>query len=201
MLDDGSVQRRARIVRPTERSTMSYKDLAESNWTQTTPQIFELAWNAELQSLPAQNEKVMHVVSGLLLPIWKRLPKDAPRVYRFQTDEGETVIGRHVKSEWADIARASIEAPPCEPDTVWAGLTTGKRAFALEGGLELRRSMVKNAWRVELTGAAPNSLAGLKALGLFTEIIAWQTRLFVPTDDSGLGILTALLADHPVAPT
>ena len=49
-------------------------------------------------------------MTGLLLPIWKRLPKDNPRVYRFQTDDGERVIGRLIPPEFVD-AFASRDTP------------------------------------------------------------------------------------------
>ena len=41
------------------------------------------------------------MVTGLLLPIWKRLPNDSTRVYRLQTDAGERIIGRKVSPAWA----------------------------------------------------------------------------------------------------
>ena len=39
----------------------------------------------------------------------------------------------------------------------------------------------------------------LRAYGLFGEIISWKLRMFVPTDASGVGILTKVLDTYPVA--
>ena len=50
----------------------------------------------------------------------------------------------------------------------------------LAGGLQIRRSLVMNAHRVELTGFTDGMVPQLKALGLTSEIIAWRLRLFVP---------------------
>jgi hypothetical protein len=38
----------------------------------------------------------------------------------------------------------------------------------------------------------------LRAYGLFTEIIAWQLRFFVPVDATGIGVLSKLFAWFPV---
>jgi hypothetical protein len=69
----------------------------------------------------------------------------------------------------------------------------------LAGGLQIRRALVMNAWRIELTGYAEGAVPRWKALGLISEIIAWRLRLFVPTaDDRGPAILAAILDRHPL---
>ena len=50
------------------------------------------------------------------------------------------------------------------------------------GELVLRRSLVNGSQRLELAGYAPARLPWYKAQGCFTEIIRYQTRLFVPVD-------------------
>ncbi|MCA1365336.1 hypothetical protein I6F14_33770 [Bradyrhizobium sp. IC3069] len=39
----------------------------------------------------------------------------------------------------------------------------------------------------------------LRACGLFGEIISWKLRMFVPTDESGVGILAKVLGTYLVA--
>src|SRR3546814_3328981 len=56
-------------------------------------------WSSDVCSsdlLPEFTDSWIHIVTGLLLPIWKRLPDEGCRVYRLQTDDGERVIGRLV---------------------------------------------------------------------------------------------------------
>jgi hypothetical protein len=48
--------------------------------------------------------------------------------------------------------------------------------------LTLKRSLVGGAQRLELTGWSAARLDWYKAAGCFTEIIRYQTRLFVPTE-------------------
>ena len=61
---------------------------------------FSEVWQAELADLPEFETSTLHMVSGLLLPIWRRLPNESTRVYRLQTDAGERVIGRKVSPAW-----------------------------------------------------------------------------------------------------
>ena len=69
----------------------------------------------------------------------------------------------------------------------------------LAGGLQIRRSLVMGAYRVELAGFSDGAVGQLKALGLISEIIAWRLRLFVPTaEDRGPPILAAILERHPL---
>ena len=46
------------------------------------------------REVPEFSDSTIHIVAGLLLPIWKRLPNESTRVYRLQTDEGERIVGR-----------------------------------------------------------------------------------------------------------
>ena len=48
---------------------------------------------------PGIRRERFHIITGLLLPIWDRLPAENMRVYRFETDDGERVIGRLVTPE------------------------------------------------------------------------------------------------------
>ena len=160
------------------------------------------------------SESTFHINTGLLLPIWDRLPADNMRVYRFETDRacpracqgqdpgGERVIGRLVTPE----ALASVygglgidTSPGLSPDEAWNAVIDRGALLDLAGGLQIRRSLVMNAHRVELTGFTDGMVPQLKALGLTSEIITWRLRLFVPVAaDRGPALLSALLDRHPL---
>jgi hypothetical protein len=74
------------------------------------PRGFAAAWAAEIAQIPEFTDSTIHIVAGLLLPIWKRLPDESTRVYRLQTDDGERIIGRRVSPAWAANA-STIGAP------------------------------------------------------------------------------------------
>lgn len=197
MLDDGEIERRVRLNRPMEQHQFSLSMMAESHWVEVDRDWFAAAWLAELAEVPKFTESTIHIVAGLLLPIWKRLPNESTRVYRLQTDAGERIIGRKVSATW--VANAiSANAPTLSPDAVFAAVMEGRTVLDLAGGLQLRRVRVMGEYRIELSGFNDTMRDRLRAYGLFGEIISWKLRMFVPTDASGVGILTKVLETYPV---
>jgi predicted RNA methylase len=196
MLDDGSVERRVRLVRPLERPSIAVDALQATAWRPTDPEAFAVAWEAETAQLPEFRESTLHVVTGLLLPIWRQLPNDGGRVYRLQTDDGERVIGRQVSPAW--VAAACATAPELTPEDAFAGLMSGRMVLHLADGLQLRRVRVMHAYRIELVGFTDAMRDRLTAYGLFHEIISWKLRIFVPTDERGIEVLAKILERYPL---
>ncbi len=197
-LDDGEVERRIRLLRPMERRAMPLDALAGSNWKEVDEATFSEAWQSEINGLPEFIDSTFHVVTGLLLPIWRRLPDDGCRVYRLQADDGERVIGRLVSPAWVADALGA-EAPAVAPSDAWNAVLAKGAVLQLADGLTVRRSAVMHVNRVELTGFTDGMVDRLKAMGLVSEIISWRLRLFVPTGDRGPSILGVVLDRHPLA--
>lgn len=101
MLDDGEIERRVRLIRPMEHHHAPLAAMADSHWEEVGRDAFAHAWQHELADVPTFTDSTIHIVAGLLLPVWKRLPDESTRVYRLQTDDGERIIGRRVSSAWA----------------------------------------------------------------------------------------------------
>ena len=197
-LDDGEVERRVRLLRPMERTAMAESALCPTAWEDANAARFTQAWNAEVADLPAFTETTLHIVTGLLLPIWRRLPTEGCRVYRLQTDDGERVIGRQVSPAW--VAEAFDETPTAiGPAEAFAGMLVRGETLHLADAMTVRRSLVMGAQRLELVGFTDGMVARLKAMGLMSEIIAWKLRLFIPTGANGASVLAALLSRHPLA--
>ncbi|MUZ65267.1 bifunctional class I SAM-dependent methyltransferase/DEAD/DEAH box helicase [Agrobacterium vitis] len=198
ILDDGEVERRVRLVRPMESTKVPLRMMEETHWTQADPDAFAAAWTAELAEVPEFADSTLHVVSGLLLPIWKRLPNESTRVYRLQTDAGERIIGRRVSPAWVATTLA-YDAPRLTADQAFAALIDGRTILELAEGLQLRRARVMGVNRVELSGFTDAMRERLSAYGLFHEIISWKLRMFVPVDESGPSVLAKLIDRFPVA--
>ncbi len=197
MLDDGEIERRVRLIRPMEQQHASLAMMEDSHWQEAARDSFAAVWQREVAEVPAYTDGAIHMVSGLLLPVWKRLPNESTRVYRLQTDDGERIIGRRVSPAWAMNA-ASTETANLSSDDAYAALVDGRTILDLASGLQLRRARVMGANRIELSGFTDTMRDRLRAYGLFSEIISWKLRFFIPVDASGPAIIGKLLATYPV---
>ena len=196
MLDDGEIERRVRLIRPMEHHHASLKMMDESHWQAAEREAFATAWAREVAEVPEFADSTIHIVAGLLLPIWKRLPNESTRVYRLQTDAGERIIGRRVSPAWA--ANASVTGTiALTPDAAFTALMEGRTVLDLAEGLQLHRARVMGAHRIELSGFTDTMRDRLRAYGLFSEIISWKLRMFVPTDATGAGVLAKVLDHYP----
>ncbi|MES0131289.1 strawberry notch family protein [Mesorhizobium sp. M0029] len=197
MLDDGEVERRVRLIRPMESQNMPLKAMGETRWVEADREAFTTAWTAEIAGVPEFSDSVLHMVTGLLLPIWKRLPNESTHVYRLQTDEGERLIGRRVSPAWAANASAT-NVVALSPEQAFSALMDGRTILDLAEDLQLRRRRVMGAWRIELSGFTDTMRERLTAYGLFHEIISWKLRMFVPIDANGLAVLERVLDRFPI---
>jgi hypothetical protein len=197
MLDDGQIERRIRLIRPMEAHNMPLRLLSETHWVEADRDVFAAAWDAESADVPAFSDATLHIVSGILLPIWKRLPNESTRVYRLQTDEGERIIGRRVSPAWASTA-TETGSSSLTPEAAFAALVDGSTMLDLAEGLQLRRVRVMGGYRIELSGFTDTMRERLTAYGLFHEIISYKLRMFVPTDAGGVEVVTRILDRWPV---
>jgi hypothetical protein len=201
MLDDGEIEQRVRLLRPMEKLYLAANHMAETHWEPADEAAFKAAWQDEIAQLPEFTCHEIHIVTGLLLPIWKRLPEESTRVYRLQTDDGVRIVGRRVSPAWAAGA-ISTDAPVLSPPQALALLREGNTVLQLQDGLQLRRSRLMQLNRIELTGFGSTAVDRLKATGLFSEIISWKLRLFVPDDTvTGSAVLERLFERHPLTGT
>lgn len=197
MDEDGTPIRRVQLTRPMHREKLFEAELELSRWNPATDAEFENAWSDEVSQIPQFSTRRLTLISGLLLPIWNRIPDENCRVYRLETHEGERILGRLVTADQlSSVYRslgidATVDMTPAE--MLEAVMERGA-TVDISGGLTLKRSRVMGELRLEITGHSASALPALKALGCFTEIISWSTRLFIPA--SNPDVLARLLERH-----
>jgi len=194
------VARHIRLIRPMSRENIAKERMESSHWKEVDLTAFSSHWQDEVAAIPATTESTLHIVTGLLLPIWKHLPSTNMKVYRLQTDAGERIVGRLVLPQDLGRLHAAFNldgAPVLSAAEAFDLVLDRCTSLPLRGDLTLRRSTVMYAPRIELSGFSDHAVPQLKALGLTSEIIAWKLRLFVPVGEAGIAILGRLFELHP----
>ncbi len=159
MTDEGETVRRVRLIRPMGRDTVPLEDLDKSHWEEAGSGRFGEAWRAEIAALPEFAESSFHIVTGLLLPLWDRLPGRDLRVFRLQTDDGERLIGRLVPREGVEGVLAAMGLHPASagtspaplrdltPGEAWRAVRDSGAVLHIAHDLAVRRATVMGAAR------------------------------------------------------
>ncbi len=191
---EGGVVPRVLLIRPQKETRVPIQDLESSTWQQVSIDAFAAAWSIEVDELPKFTTDYLHLMTGILLPIWKILPQHSSRVFRLQTSDGQKILGRVVNAHDIQTVREQLglRNQVLSPEELVSLVLNERYTQQLPGGVTLRRSFIAGEPRIELVNAI--SLAErLLAVGCFTEIINWQKRLFIPVSDKAPAILAAVI--------
>lgn len=198
MDEEGELIRRFELVRPLRSEYILAGRLDETAWESVSKAKFSALWEAEYAA--DENHLVTETVflaTGLLLPIWGALPKEDLTVNRIVDKTGASWLGRHVHDLYVDATLEKLgvsrkaQTDPAKIAQAILGGGTWKAPHPLN--FTVRTSRVNGARRIEIVGAEAARIPELKAMGCFTEIIAYKTRVFVPGDKAEL-VLARLIA-------
>jgi predicted RNA methylase len=165
-------------------SLIPQNDLDESHWIDIDVASFDTLWQAEAEEVAAHPPtERFFLATGRLLPIWNLLGDDA-QVRRLVTQDGRSFLGRIVPADAVNdlLTKLGITdqiALSCD-ELVKAALAGKVVPIDIVRGLSLKRARVNGEQRLEIVGFDPRSLPSWKAKGCFTEVIQFQTRLFLP---------------------
>ncbi|OYX58031.1 MAG: methylase [Brevundimonas subvibrioides] len=189
-----------RLVRPDDRQTMPEKAFDESSWKMVETDEWRRVWDEEVAGTDPWRTRELTLATGLLLPIWGRLPARGCSVRRVRAPDGRRWLGRVLDGVQARALKSALGLT--EVGDAWsdgartlATLVDRSVQLSLEGGLWLKRARVMDRWRIEVVGGRTDRDA-LVALGCFVEIIAFTPRVFVPVDQPK--VVEAVLRRHPV---
>ncbi|WP_068086995.1 strawberry notch family protein [Novosphingobium rosa] len=195
--DEGERIERCQLLRPTGSLRVDVASLATSHWEPVDAGAFEALWSAEVAEAEARLEvDTVTMATGVLLPVWNRLPDSDVRVWRIDDGAGVPILGRIIPSYAYDALEREF------------GLETNDRlsvqemiagASAPEGvaipGLKparLASAFVNDSRRLEIRDFPPEDRLWLKSCGAFSEVIRFKTRLFLPHERAA-EILTQIL--------
>lgn len=105
-----SADDKVEVLMPTGSRIRTRAEIVQERWVQVEATMAESLWNAELRERGDEEERDFWVISGAMLPIWDKLPRDRATVFRMETDEGEQVIGRLVSENFVDKLLLRVDA-------------------------------------------------------------------------------------------
>jgi predicted RNA methylase len=157
-------------------------------------------WNEQHSKLPESTERDEHFVTGDLLSVWDKLPRDKPKIYRVNLDDGSTLVGRHVpESQVKDtfsklgIKEDGAEADQKSPEYVHNRVLNHGDTAHLSNGWKLKKARVGNEDRLELEGPIGLHKKQLEEDGVKSERIGYKDRFFVPTGPDGANVFGKVL--------
>ncbi len=187
MLDNGGVQERVQLIRPVTRDRMAQAEFTASNWGRADEARWRMLWNHEIGELPSHRESRFWLASGLLLPVWDRLPAENMRVRRLTSDDGISLIGRVLDAEQVRSVRAGFGldgGPAMTGAEAFAAVMERGNALGLANGWRLARRRLMGRDRVEIEGPADTDLPALRRMGCTVEIVSFRARIFAPKADA-----------------
>ena len=199
MYDEYIVTLMRKVVRPTGKSYLEEGKFEASAWEAVEQSEFIRLWDEEADSLPKTTTTKLYLLTGLLLPIWKTIPTSNERIYRVTPEGCASLIGRTLSEEGAaDLRARFMTGTPETPGEMLTAALGTTAPVDLGRGLTLTRRRVAGDVRLEINGADKGSIEGLKAFGCFTEIIAFQLRVFVPHGEGvdDVAILARITGDN-----
>lgn len=198
--DDDRLLPAVRLRRPEGKSLETARAFAESAWAAAGPDAWRAAWEGEIAAADPWRTRELTLATGLLLPVWARLPAKGAQVRRVKAPDGRRWLGRALDPSQVAALKAALGVTSLAEAWADGGLVlreTLERGvqLGLAGGLWLRRARVMDRWRLEVVGGASDR-AALTAMGCFTEIIAYALRVFAPVDRPE--VVAAVLGRHAV---
>ncbi len=198
LFDDGGVQERVRLVRPAAAETMAKAELDASHWRRADEAAWRRVWDAEIAGLPSHRDSRFWLATGLLLPVWDRLPADNMRVRRLTADCGTALIGRVLDAEQVRAVRAGFGldgGPAMTGAEAYEAVMDRGNALALANGWRLARRRIMGADRIEVEGPDDTDMDALKRMGCTVEIVSFRARIFAPKAET----LERILERWPLA--
>jgi hypothetical protein len=193
--EQGALIPRVSLIRPLTQSAMNKSDFEESGWEELDYHSFAASWNEEVATAPTHRTSQFYLITGVLLPVWKRLQSDKVQVCRLQTDDGSTLLGRMVDSSQIHKVFANFgldNSQNLTPELIITHVLGSLTPHRFGNGMELRSSTVMSNQRLELVGFREGQKDRLKAIGCIGEIISYRYRLFVPLGENAPHIVSQI---------
>ncbi|HQP29992.1 MAG TPA: strawberry notch family protein, partial [Deltaproteobacteria bacterium] len=185
------------------RHDITEKDLNNSEkYERLNPAKAREAWEKEYAAMPKEVTERVHLITGVILPLWDRLKTDHIRIKRAfaggQSYLGQQLLSAEVKPTLERLG-ASASKLNLSPEQVFDNIINHKATVTLANGWRMMRKKVSGDQRIELIGPDYAHHDELRRYGVIIERINYETRLFIPTDKAaGTHAIKEITETRPV---
>lgn len=166
-----------------------------------TPEDAKVEWEKQLKAAPEFFEKDIHIITGMLLPIWDKLAGH-PKIYRIKTVSGEQVLGRIIQPENLSKTLKALGQTPfakMKTEDILAKLKAGA-TVELSNHLILEQRKVRDEKRIQISGhRIENNASLLSSFGVIHEVIYYTDVYTLPTGEKEADALDKVLKEFKIA--
>jgi len=202
-LESGNVVNTYRLHGPDRVDVVTEDQFKQGNWKNLTREEARKLWDKAVKEAPEYQTKKVHLITGILLPIWDRLPEGHVRVIRVKTDDGRVLLGRTIPERALDITLRKLgaekEKQELSTDQIADKVLQEGYAAYLANGWRIVRRRVSGEYRIELIGKDLYAhMDQLQSEGVFPERINYETRFFIPTGEKAVEVLDNVIKYRPI---
>ncbi|HOL95625.1 MAG TPA: strawberry notch family protein [bacterium] len=173
-------------------------DIRDKNWKKiSSREEARQLWQKAIAELPEYRSRTLHIISGVMLPVWKKI-KSYEKVYRFPMEDGTSFLGRIIRPGDINKVLAALgadkQAIKVEPEQLIQGLLDGSIAsVTFSNDWKFQRRKVAGENRIEVTGVRRMDKREFDLYGGFMETVAFSDRFFIPAGPDGAKFFTQMM--------
>ena len=147
-------------------------------------------WKEEEQKIPPVEQKMVHLLSGALLPVWKylkQLQQQGLNIVRTTTDDGVRLVGVNIAPDAIGEIRRTFglwkNTAGCAEE-ILRSVREENETVELLGEIKIRKTRFQGASVVEVCPASYDQIRELRETGLINIIQNSKQRFFVSEDEA-----------------
>lgn len=199
--DRGRLVKKYRLVGPTSVQYTTADKLDGKNWRTLDDTAAERLWNEAVEKVPEFSERPMHLITGVLLPIWDRLPTTQTQVKRLLTEDGELILGRVIEEGQIQTVLRNLglkaDTPTMSAEQAVDAVLDG-RVLSLANGWKVKRSLLDGERIIVVVGPDNRYHDEFRRIGITWRRLGAQMRYILPTGERAAEVMGALLENRPV---
>ena len=176
----------------------------EQYWEQLPRDEAKRLWDKQFAESPTTRESTTYLLTGALLPVWSKIPGTQSRVLRALTADGETILGRVIPER---LLQRTLDSLGVSSDATQRQYTPQEAIQAiyqggtveLANGWKIKKRTIDSEDNIEIIGPDYSSKDGIINAGGFSRRIDYNTRFFIPFNDTDGEVLGEITRISPIA--